>query len=326
MRSRPLDEWIQRLLWDANPSEARAWAGRHVDAWLSRQTVGAPAGVGVAVTGLQWGGAGRTPVTRWLARRAAAQGVRIGVIGHGYRGAARAPERVDRNDPAWFGDEAVELWQTCPAEVEVWVGRPRASLAETLAQRCGLVLMDISWPASTIGAGQRVIVVDASAPDAAWPAGPRRASPQALLPGDIVWLHRADTPHPERPPRWAMDRCAARSRVVATGLIEPGGTRVPLSALRGAQVFGACGIARPSEFWRLARGVCEAEGARWLDARSFADHSRFARRDLPASAQRAVVLVTTKDHARMPHAGFWALETDLEVDRPEALDGLWNAA
>lgn len=325
MRSRALGVWIQRLLWEREPSAARAWAGRLVDGWWTGAVPNPQGGPGVAVTGLQWGGAGRTPVTRWLAQRGVERGAQVAIIGHGYLGEARSPERVDRADVARFGDEAVELWQTCPAEVEVWVGRPRTSLAESLARRCGVVLLDVAWAASA-GARKRIVVVDASAPDAAWPAGPRRASSRALRQDDLVWLHRADSPHATRPPRWAVERCSVRSRVVATQLIDPDGARWPLSALQGAQVFGACGIARPSEFWRLAQGICELQGATWTGQRAFPDHAGFTRSDLPAAALRGLVLVTTKDRARLGQSGFWAVETDLEVSCAEAVDDLWEPA
>ena len=61
----------------------------------------------------------------WLAQRAHARGLRVAVLGHGYRGRG-APRRsvacVERPDANLYGDEASALRRALPSEVGVWVG------------------------------------------------------------------------------------------------------------------------------------------------------------------------------------------------------------
>ncbi|MBM4291965.1 MAG: hypothetical protein FJ138_11395, partial [Deltaproteobacteria bacterium] len=94
-------------------------------------------GLWVCVGGVEGGGAGKTPVALWAASRAAAAGAEVAFVSHGYRGAARRPERVPRlglagggldaagvgaRALARWGDEALMARAVLPPSVSVWAG------------------------------------------------------------------------------------------------------------------------------------------------------------------------------------------------------------
>jgi len=84
----------------------------------------------VVVGNLTAGGAGKTPLTLYLARELAARGWRPGIISRGYRGKADAPLAVTpQTDPALSGDEPLLLAR---AGVPVFVCPSRFAAGQAL--------------------------------------------------------------------------------------------------------------------------------------------------------------------------------------------------
>ncbi len=260
----------------------------------------------IVVGGLSVGGAGKTPVVEWLARRAHLGGRRVAVVGHGYGGQARAVTRVDAPDARAYGDEASALRRLLPPEVVVWVG-PRAATVEIASRAADVVLVDGGFQDPACPRTFDLVVVDATDSRHVLPAGPLREPWSALSRADLVWAHRVDEPC-ARPVA-----CDVRSRVVASTLERPDGTHVSPDTLRGQPVVPLCGVARPGSFLH----TLEALGARVESGLIRADHHRFRTGELPAGP----VVTTAKDRERLP-PGYPAavLHTTLAVDGAEAVD------
>ncbi len=259
----------------------------------------------VVVGGLSLGGAGRTPVVEWLALRAHARGLRVAVVGHGYRGRSRG--RVDSVDGGAYGDEAAALRRRLPAGVEIHVG-PRGRLVPALD--ADLVLVDGGFFDPRCPRTLDLLVLDATAADGVVPAGPLRAPLTVAGRADFVWLHRWNEPGARAHPT------DVRSAVRAAYVELPDGREVPPEWLRGRPVEPVVAIGRPDSF----RNTLSESGAVLGRGLERADHHRFSAREL-ASVGSGLRITTTKDRERLPPGYAAVLHTTLEVEGAEALVG-----
>ncbi|MCB9549096.1 MAG: tetraacyldisaccharide 4'-kinase [Myxococcales bacterium] len=245
----------------------------------------------IVIGGLAVGGAGRTPLVEWLARALDAEGWRVAVVAHGYRGQGTG---LVRTPDAARGDEAAALRRALPARIPVVAGPSRvAGLAAVPAAE--IVLLDGGFQDRDVPATARIALVDATAPRGVLPAGPLREPLDALARADAVWLHRVDEPGARPlPAPWVP---AVESRVAVRAVHLPGGEVVGPAWLRGRAVRPLTGIARPASF----RATLAGAGAEVLDGYERADHHRFSARELAACAARGGTWVTTtKDRERLP--------------------------
>lgn len=257
------------------------------------------------IGGLSVGGAGRTPVVEFLAERAQALGIDVAIVGHGYRGRIRHPQRVDAPDARRYGDEAAALFRRL-SDVPLWVGPDRAATIAAMPAHA-LILIDGGLLDAHLPRRRAVLVVDATASTAVMPAGPLRA-PLDRVNADVVWRHRCD----EGPPGPG----AVRSAVRLIAIEAADGTRHPPEWLAGRAVRVLCGIARPRSFCRLLT----RHGAHIVAQRIRPDHHWFSRRD--QADLDATWIVTTKDRARLaPHAPVLTAITSLTIEAgdPDAI-------
>ncbi len=248
----------------------------------------------ISVGNLVVGGAGKTPVTLWLALRLLARGRRPAVLSRGYGRRGRDDLEVQTDTP-WLssGDEPLLLKRRCP-EALVFVGPRRARLASLAVSRgADVLLLDDGLQHHALARELDVVVVDASnafGNGHRLPWGPLRDSPARLerLPRALVWLTRCDLPRDPRAPRGDVES------VFESGDISSRSERLDL---RGKRVFLFAGIARPESFVATVRALgAEIAGARW-----FSDHHRYSTTELAAlRATGAALLVTTeKDLVRI---------------------------
>jgi tetraacyldisaccharide 4'-kinase len=251
---------------------------------------------GVAVVGVggpTLGGSYKTPLVLALSRAAAARGVRVAVVAHGYGGAAHAARRVRGTDAASdVGDDA--LWLARELEgmgVPVVVG-PREGALGLAASLAPCVVVDALLQAAPVRLALSVLALDERAPFGAGrcpPAGDLRASRQALLDaadviavvrpprapgGDGQGAHLAsfdgeiftqdaerEKALPRRPVELVETSLVARDRET--------GREVPLASVAAARVGLVLAIARP----RRVEESLATHGIRPVRVRSFADHA-----------------------------------------------------
>jgi tetraacyldisaccharide 4'-kinase len=268
-----------------------------------------PAAKVISVGNLTVGGAGKTPVTIFLAERLASRGHRPAILSRGYGRTAREPLRVTATTPVReAGDEPLFAARR---GLDVWVGRSRAQLA-ALASAAGadVLLLDDGLQHHALARDLDVVVVDAAAPlgnGALLPRGPLREGPSGLsrVRRGLLWLTRADAGrHPDLAllPRWPTVESAAS----------------PRADLRGERVFLFAGIARPERFEASARASgMEVVGRRW-----FGDHHWYSPAELSRLRQMAsgaALLTTEKDLVRIDDpTGILALPLELRITAGEA--------
>ena len=174
------------LLWRSPPAARAAGEGE---------------GLWVCVGGVEWGGAGKTPVALWIAARAAGarevMGEGVAFVSHGYRGASRAPERVpplplaggllgsaegERALRRW-GDEALMARALLPPEVSVWAGGAWGERSRAAGRGARVVVCDGGLYRAEVPRHLSLVVTGVGA--RGWPRG--RARPAWALPRACAW-------------------------------------------------------------------------------------------------------------------------------------------
>lgn len=258
------------------------------------------------------GGVGKTPFALLLAERLTAQRRRPVFLTRGYGGAAKGPLLVDpaAHDAALVGDEALLLAAAAP----VVVARDRVAGAALCAKAgADAVVMDDGHQNPRLAKDCAFLLVDADDPDGngrVFPSGPlREPIARALARADaLVLVGEGGAP----PPDYAGRLFRAR--------IEPVDAPAP------RRVVAFAGVGAPRRFFALLSRL----GFDVAAHRAFPDHHPYTAEELAglgalARAERAELVTTAKDFARLPAAareGVLVLPVAMRVDRPDALDAL----
>ena len=255
----------------------------------------ARAGVPVICVGnLVAGGAGKTPVAIAVARHLIAAGQAPHFLSRGYGGRKSGPLRVDPlvHDARAVGDEPLLLAEEAPC----WIARNRPAGAEAaVAAGAGLLVMDDGFQNPSLHKDVSLLVVDGGSGfgnGRMIPAGPLRERPvDAISRASAAVLMGEDTS--------GVGAILARHDLPVIGArLEPEGDT---GWLRGRPIVAFAGIARPEKFFDTLRGL----GANLVARFSFGDHQRISPDELMrmvdmASDACAILMTTSKDHARLP--------------------------
>ncbi|HUC71808.1 MAG TPA: tetraacyldisaccharide 4'-kinase [Stellaceae bacterium] len=273
----------------------------------------------VCVGNLMAGGAGKTPVTLALAGWLVDRGIAVHIVSRGHGGSAAGPLRVNPaiHDAAEVGDEALLLAARAPA----WVARNRASgVAAAAAAGAAVVLLDDGLQNPAVAKTLALLVIDAGygfGNGRVMPAGPLRENlRRGLARADAAVLLSAAGE------RRACPLAGLEGLPVVPAVLAP----VDGERFAGRRVFAFAGIGRPEKFFATLRRL----GAELVGERGFPDHFRFRDGDLvalrsAAAGERAQLVTTAKDWARLPpaaHAGIEVLQVETRWPDPAALAGL----
>ena len=302
--------WLQRQWFEQRRLPPALWllaplAGLYsvVAARNRRQARAERLAVPVIVVGnITVGGAGKTPLTLWLAGQLKERGWRPGIVSRGYGGKGSQPRPVEPDSVAVdVGDEPILLARR--SGVPVWVGRDRAAAGNALLAAhpdVNVVLCDDGLQHYRLARDVELAVFDGRGAGNGWrlPAGPLREPLSRLAAVDAVICNGApDERLPPTLPRFDMhlragefyrlddpqQRCAASDLTV----------RPLLHALAG--------IGDPERFFR----TLEEQGLTFT-RHPFPDHHAYGAADL-AFAKDGVLLMTEKDAVKC--AGLTAGET-----------------
>ena len=247
------------------------------------------------------GGAGKTPLTLWLAQQLTARGWRPGIVSRGYGRSADDVRPVTATAlPAEVGDEPVLLARR--SRVPVWVGRQRAAAGAALLAahpEVNVVLCDDGLQHYALARDVELVVFDGRGVGNGWrlPVGPLREPVGRLATVDAIVCNNFTGTLPAAAPTFAM--------TLQPGLFyRLGDAQQTCSAdslgRRGA-LHALAGIGNPDRFFKTlaALGLHCAK-------HPFPDHHRYTAADL-AFARDGILLVTEKDAVKC--AGLTAGET-----------------
>ena len=243
----------------------------------------------VVVGNLTAGGAGKTPLTLYLARQLVARGWRPGIISRGYRGSAVAPLAVSpQTDPALCGDEPLLLAR---AGVPVFVCPNRAAAGRALLAvhpDVDVILCDDGLQHYRLARDIELCVVDGArgfGNGLPIPAGPLREPVSRLAAVDAVILNGVGevVPHEH-----------VFQMTLEPGLFYPlvGASQAEATReLAGMRLAAVCGIGNPARFFATLRSLGLS-----FSEHPFPDHHAFSVADLP---QADLILVTEKDAVKL---------------------------
>jgi tetraacyldisaccharide 4'-kinase len=262
----------------------------------------------VSIGNLTVGGAGKTPVTRWVVEQLRARGRRPAIL---HRGSGA-------DEPALHG-----AWQP---EVPVIVGGDRVAGARAAsAAGADVVVLDDGFQHRRLARDVDIVLVAAemgAGPVRLLPRGPWRERPSALRRAHLAVVTRrtADASTAADVARRLKELEGAPP--VARMLLESAGWR------RGAEsgqpsgaAFAVTSIASPDAFVENARRA----GADVTDGLAFPDHHPFDARDaarIMADARGRVLVTTEKDAVKLapllPAAPLWVLLQRVRIEEGSA--------
>lgn len=248
------------------------------------------------------GGAGKTPLTLWLARQLRDRGWRPGIVSRGY---GRSGDEViavsAASRPEEVGDEPLLLARR--SGVPVWVGRHRAAAGEALLAahpEVDVVLCDDGLQHYALARDVELVVFDARGTGNGWrlPVGPLREPVSRLATVDATICNGL----PETGLSTATPSFAMTLKPDLFYRLDAAGQTASADSLRGRGALHAlAGIGHPERFFRTLESLglhCENH--------PFPDHHRYVAADL-AFARGGILLMTEKDAVKC--AGLTAGET-----------------
>ena len=264
----------------------------------------------IVVGNITVGGAGKTPLTLWLARELLKRGWQPGIVSRGYGGQNTQPRPVTAQAAAVdVGDEPILLARR--SGVPVWIGRDRAAAGwSLLAAEPGtdVLLCDDGLQHYRLGRDVEIAVFDGRGAGNGWrlPVGPLREPMSRLREVDaIVCNGAADERLPAQIPRFSM-----RLQPGVFYRLDVAGQTATAAQLAGKKRYALAGIGDPWRFFRTLEGLglqCETH--------PFPDHHAYAAADL-AFAADGVLLITEKDAVKctgLTAGETWVLPVEAEL-------------
>lgn len=287
-----LHDWLQRV-WYSNHASGlllrpfgwvfgalvRLRRSLYQHGWLRSVDPGRPV---VVVGNLSVGGAGKTPLTLWLAMQLKSAGLRPGIVLRGYGGSGRAPRLVSSDAAVEeIGDEALLLVRRsgCP----VAIGADRVAAARLLAAaNVDVVIADDGLQHRRLKRVVEIVVIDGErrfGNRRLLPAGPLREPLTRLADVDALVVNGDPVSEPE-----------IRMTLVATDAVSlKGGLRRALGQFVPGPVHALAAIGNPGRFFR----TLESQGVRAIP-HALPDHYRLTAKDIQFG-DSLPVLMTEKD-------------------------------
>ncbi|MDR0776481.1 MAG: tetraacyldisaccharide 4'-kinase [Azonexus sp.] len=264
----------------------------------------------VVVGNITVGGAGKTPLTLWLAERLREKGRRPGIVSRGYGGNNATPRAVAADDaPAEVGDEPLLLARR--SGVPVWIGRDRAAAGRALLAahpEVDLLLCDDGLQHHRLARDVELAVFDDRGAGNGYllPVGPLREPLARLSTVDAVVCNGAADP---RLPA-AVKRFDMRLQAGAFYRLGDPQQICQPAQLAGRRLHALAGIGDPERFFR----TLEVLGLTF-SRHPFPDHHAYTAADL-AFAAAGVLLMTEKDAVKcagLTAGEAWVLPVEAEL-------------
>ena len=270
----------------------------------------------IVVGNITVGGAGKTPLTLWLARQLQARGRHPGIVSRGYGGAGTAPRPVTADSaPSEVGDEPVLLGRR--SGVSVWVGRDRVAAGRALLAahpEVDVIVCDDGLQHYRLARDFEIAVFDGRGAGNGWrlPAGPLREPLARLAEVDAIVCNGP----PDSRVHGALPQFDMRLQAGDFYDLDNPQRHCAAGDLAGRRLHALAGIGDPGRFFRTLEGL----GLEFT-RHPFPDHHTYSSEDL-AFAKPDVLLMTEKDAVKcvgMTAGETWVLPVDAELS-PALID------
>jgi len=284
--------------------QGRVWM--YQKGWLKKRRLKA---VVVSVGNLTVGGTGKTPMVLWLAEKFLAEGKRVAVLSHSYRGSNRT------------NDEIELMKQRLGNRVHFGIGknRFRAGSDLQLKEPVDVFLLDDGFQHLQLARDLNILMLDGSAKlkeELLLPAGVLREPISACQRANILIVTRK-TERPDIEARDSHKFSIFYAQTRLHGFRPAGHFEVPnyLSEIGAGPFFAFCGIGNPEAFWNdLARWHVPVAGKK-----AFRDHHRYSNSDVKGLERAAeqvgakAFITTEKDEQNLRRARFFKLPVHVAV-------------
>jgi tetraacyldisaccharide 4'-kinase len=249
----------------------------------------------ISVGNLTVGGTGKTPIVIWIAEKLLAQGKRVAILSHGYRGAEDT------------SDEIEVMKFRLQGRTVFGVGKDRFASGKRLEsqQPVDVFLLDDGFQHMQLGRDLDVLLVDASRPmgrEFLLPAGRMREPISAMSRADVLVFTRTETlPGTTEAISKLKDYpvFAAQTKLLGFRRLGEDLTLLAPDAIGEGPFLAFCGLGNPEAFFRdLVNWKFTVCGNM-----AFPDHHRYSASDVArlrqaASAAQARAFLTTEKDAQ----------------------------
>lgn len=243
----------------------------------------------VVVGNITVGGAGKTPLTLWLAQQLTAHGFKPGIVSRGYGGNNTSVRAVDIDaSVSEVGDEPLLLARR--SGVPVWIGRDRLRAGRALLAanaEVDIVLCDDGLQHTRLARDIELAVFDGRGVGNGWrlPVGPLREPVQRIVTVDAIIRHNfSGQQMPHLVPQFSMSLRANNFYRLGDPL-----QTCTAELLFGKKLHAVAGIGDPKRFFRTLEFLGLS-----FEAHPFPDHHAYSQADL-AFASDGILLMTEKD-------------------------------
>jgi tetraacyldisaccharide 4'-kinase len=274
----------------------------------------------IVVGNIAVGGAGKTPVTLWLANLLKSKGMSPAIISRGYGGAALShPVHVTPDsDTAVVGDEPVLLARRSGCPVFVDVDRVRGAKS-AVVNGADVILSDDGLQHYRLQRDIEIVVIDGTrgfGNGFLLPAGPLREPASRLDSADRILIQVAGSGEEQVSQKISADKMA-RFSLAGESLRRVSDARTRgVRELKGKSVHAVAGIANPDRFFEQL----ECYGIT-LHRHPKPDHARLSEADVSFDDDLDVI-VTEKDAVKcksFAHERLWYLPVSVSFENSEDL-------
>ena len=241
----------------------------------------------VSIGGITVGGAGKTPLTLYLAQRLKERGKKPVILSRGYLGHERGPAQVDpTGSAARFGDEAL---MCARAGFTVWVAKKRERGVRPACRHGDVLILDDGFQRSEIERDLDIVAFSQAG------LGNGQMLPAGILRDDVRTLADADVfcgPAQGIPPLYPQ---------IPRFLFDYQGLNLDPPLPRGTRIAALAAVAKPSRFFAALR----ASGFDLAHEFALPDHDPLLpsmQRDIQRTCSRVGIrhlVVTAKDAVKL---------------------------
>lgn len=282
----------------------------------------------ISIGNITVGGAGKTPLTQWVAEQLAAMGHQVAIVSRGYGGAdTTTPQQVrpDLHTARQVGDEPLLLARHFENQaVTIWVGRHRPHAVHRAIQAgATVVVLDDAFQRQDVARTLNLLVINGALPPfgngLCLPAGPLREPLAALTRAHAAVVLNAPENAPTITPLAILGTPTLHLTTVPTA--------TSLEPLRNHRLLAFCGLGHPEKFYKTLTSA----KLNILETHTFPDHHPYTATNLKAlqtASQRlqAVRITTTKDATKLPPNFAYVLDITLSGPDATAVLGLLRTA
>jgi len=290
----------------------------------------------ISIGNITAGGAGKTPITIFLAKQLLKKEKEIAVIARGYKkkgnGFLVSNKREILLEPRESGDEAGLLAKNLSG-IPVLIGRNRKGLTKIALNnfKADTIILDDAFHYRHLKKDLEIVVIDVTSPFSnkrLLPAGLLREPLSSLKRADCFWLNHINLTGQEKLESFKKNlkeinpgANIIESSYQPVSLVDSSGKISELSAIFGKEVWLLAGIGNPLTFENLVKDL----GVKIKGKSFFPDHHWYKKRDLKRILKEEfdILLTTEKDLIKLKEISFpkpiCALRIEVKIKDEEKL-------